>query len=177
MPYVRVVRQIRKPKPIGDGICELELTQGKVGLISEADAERVGVCNWRLATGKRDSYEYARGYPFGANNPALRLHKFILDTSELVDHVNRNGLDNRRENLRVVTVSQNHANRRMFKNKRVPFKGVSLCKNLYRATCNGIVIGTFLTAIEAAKAYDQAALHFGEYAATNASLGLLEAGK
>jgi hypothetical protein len=176
--YVRVKNPIRKPKPIGDGICELELTQGYVGLIDESDAEMVGVCNWRTAIGKRDSYAYARGFPFRGTNKAVRLHRFLLGTDDMVDHINRNGIDNRRCNLRVITQPQNMANRAVNKNKVVPFKGVVQQGNRFSATCRGTRLGTFSNAIEAALAYDAAAIRiFGEYAATNASLGLLESGK
>jgi len=174
--YVRVKNPIRKPRPIGDGVCELELTQGFVGLIDESDSEVVGVCSWRVAIGKRDSYAYVRGFPFRGTNKSVRLHKFLLGTDQMVDHINRNGLDNRRSNLRIITQSQNMANRKMHKNKTIPFKGVTAFGSRFSATCQGKRIGTFETAIEAALAYDAAAkVAFGEYAATNASLGLLEA--
>ena len=105
----------------------------------------------------------------------MRLHRYLLGFPDLqVDHIDRDTMNNRRSNLRVVTQSQNMANLGLRKGSKVPFKGVSINAGKYVATCNSVPVGTFPTAIQAALAYDAAAvIHFGEHAATNKSLGLL----
>jgi len=105
------------------------------------------------------------------------LHREILNVTEskcLVDHINGNKLDNRRANLRLATPSQNQANAKKSKNNTSGFKGVSwhassqkfqarLCFNRKL-----IALGLFKTAIEAAYAYNKAAvLYFGEFAKLN----------
>ena len=173
---VRAVKRIRKPKYIGDGICEVELTKGFVAWIDEQDAGIVGVCNWCVSFNARDQRPYVKGRPIQGSQKLVRLHRYLMGFPSMqVDHINLDTLDNRRANLRVVNQSQSNANRRPHKNKTVCFKGVSIRDSRYIATCNGLHVGTFQNAIEAAHAYDQAAIEqFGEYAATNASLGLYE---
>ena len=80
----------------------------------------------------------------------------------VVDHQNTNGLDNRYENLRLLTRTQNNANRRQFKSNRAGFKGVRSVGNgrfSAKITRNGLKthLGTFSTAEAAAAAYDMAA--------------------
>lgn len=88
-----------------------------------------------------------------------------------VDHVNRDGLDNRAANLRQATSRQNKANR-IVKNP-AGFRGVTPNGNRWVAQCWGY-LGSFATAREAAMAFDVAAIEkYGEFAKTNKSLGLL----
>lgn len=176
MPRAYVLSRRRAPKPIGDGICQLELSKGFVGLIDEADAEAVSVCNWCVSFNGKNPIPYVKGRPIAGSSRLVRLHRWLLGFPAMqIDHINQNTLDNRRCNLRICTQSENMANCGVRKNKQVKFKGVSLVGNFYVASCNAKVIGKFPSAIAAAKAYDLAAIkEFGEFARTNADLGLLD---
>lgn len=92
---------------------------------------------------------------------------------QIVDHINGNGLDNRRENLRLATARENALNSRPRKG-RSKFKGVyldTLRGNWYvqiRAKGRGRYVGSFWSELDAARAYNKAALeHYGEFARLN----------
>lgn len=119
----------------------------------------------------------ARG---GAKRRMLTMHRLILDAPPHmdVDHINHDGLDNRKANLRLCTSSQNSANQRPRKGGTSQYKGVSIARadmarsRPWRATLGfqgkRIIIGQFATEHEAALAYDAKAREvFGEFARLN----------
>jgi hypothetical protein len=153
---------------------EFALSKGYVALVDDEDAERVAaVMPWHSSN--CDGKVYARhSYVDQFDRPrSIALHTFLTGWS-LVDHVNGDGLDNRRENLRPATPSQNNANRRRSSVNSTGFKGVSLYKRTGRFRAylgiGGTIrhLGYFATADEAARVYDAAAVEvFGEYALLN----------
>ncbi len=104
------------------------------------------------------------------------LHRIIINAQngELVDHINRVRLDNRKSNLRLVTNSQNQWNKRINKNNKSGFKGVSFHakRRKWRAaiahTSKRIELGLFDTKQEAAIAYNNKAMElFKEFCCLN----------
>lgn len=104
------------------------------------------------------------------------LHRFLLQPGphELVDHINRNKLDNQKSNLRLCNSSQNNHNYSRPKNNTSGFKGVHWHKTNKRWTAKITIegknkhLGYFKDKVEAAKAYDKAALElFGKFASLN----------
>ena len=103
------------------------------------------------------------------------MHREIMKApkDKVVDHINRNGLDNRRENLRLVTVAQNNMNKSSA-NGTSKFKGVYFQRDIKRWRATITVnrykkhLGVHENEIEAARAYDAAAKkYFGEFAYLN----------
>lgn len=162
------------------GVRELPLTRGKVALVDEGDWERVSRFKWQAL--RADGGLWYAYHNFWKDGKAkhVALHRFILRIDQsnrpLVDHRNRNGLDCRRENLRLATQSQNLTNTRLSARNKSGYKGVSICKRTRKAPWLAQIrkdkklyyLGHYKTPQEAALAYDNAArkLH-GEFATLN----------
>ncbi len=118
---------------------------------------------------------YARGGD-PITKKRVYLHRYIFnitDTSIEVDHIDGNGLNNRRYNLRICEHRLNGKNKRKNKNKINGYKGVTKAsKNRFQAriTVDNVLIwiGSYKTQKEAAIAYNEAAVkHYGEFAKLN----------
>lgn len=116
-------------------------------------------------------YEYPK-------QTTIPMHRIIANTPKDMhtDHISGNTLDNRKENLRVVTNEQNCRNRGLNKNNTLGFKGVSYDGRRHHTPWTArigykmkrIYIGNYATKEEAARAYDEKAIElYGDYAALN----------
>jgi hypothetical protein len=100
-----------------------------------------------------------------------KLHRVLLKLSDPkihVDHVDGNGLNNQRSNLRIATHQQNMMNRSLFTTNKTGFKGVFKSESAFIASIRGnkkrIYLGSFKTAEEASEAYEKKAKElFGEF--------------
>lgn len=82
-------------------------------LIDTEDLEKVKKIKWYITVRKNKLYCYGTLRTNGEPTKKIALHKYLLDTTEIVDHINGNSLDNRKSNLRVVTAQQNSYNRKI----------------------------------------------------------------
>jgi len=127
---------------------------------------------------KKYSFSTSDGRPVTyMNGKLIRLHTLIMPEAEIVDHINMNTLDNRRENLRAATKSQNMANRSKTKKNTSGYKGVTKNRLKWKATIvvnyEIIALGTYETKEEAALMYDIAAKkYFGDFARLNFNLDI-----
>lgn len=160
----------------------ITLTQGKVALVDDVDYEFLGQWKWRALKANRKDLEcawYAIRTTARPNRKCIYMHREVLRLagfSEVPqgDHQDANGLNNQRLNLRPATSNQNHWNRRKRNGCSSQFKGVYWHKKtkkwVARIFCLGkyYFLGTFDDEMDAAKAYDTAAIQrFGEFANLN----------
>jgi hypothetical protein len=157
---------------------EIMLTQGKVALVDDADWPLVAGRKWYANSIGRVTYAstHIAGRP-------IHMHRLIMETPPgiVTDHRNGDGLDNRRINLRLCTTSQNLSNRRKRSCQTSRYKGVHCVLGCASWVSQITVarevhyLGSFSSEVEAALAYDRAAIEaFGEFALTNAMMGLLQ---
>jgi len=92
----------------------ITLTQGKVALIDDEDYEMINKYRWYAASSGIYKIFYAkRKYTKDGRPYWIYMHHFIIGKPQrgfVIDHINGNGLDNRRDNLRIVTPRQNVLN-------------------------------------------------------------------
>jgi hypothetical protein len=184
LPWEFKARSMAGGSPLEDRMIEsfalIPLTQGLFATVDLEDLERAKQFKWYPQRARRiDGSEriyVSRNIPARDGKKTMeKLHRFILNAAAGldVDHVNGDGLDNRKSNLRECSRSQNNGN----SNPRAgtsTFKGVSWHgqRNKWRAQirANGKRqhLGLFTNEVDAARAYDEAAIqHFGEFARLN----------
>ena len=163
----------------------MPLTQGQVAYIDDVDYEQVSQHKWfavKDTRGCRDTF-YARTKIHGK---AVSLHRFLvkeIPEGHVIDHIDRDPLNNCRENLRIVNKYQSSQNRKAWVRRDKQSTAQSSYKGVYgRFKSDGSIswravikknnkiynLGSFTTEEEAAQAYDTKAeeLH-GGYAVLN----------
>ena len=156
---------------IGD-IALVPVGRGRFAIVDKQDLDLVSNFSWSLHLNEGQSRRYAQSVNKAAK-ATIRLHQLIASPSpgEVVDHINGDGLDNRRANLRLCSMAENLRNS-VSRIGLSQYKGVS--KNQQGWTSHIFTngerydLGTFAEEVDAAIAYDLAALKlFGEFAGTN----------
>lgn len=149
----------------------IPLTQGKFAVIDDADAHLLAPYkSWYYHKNKnaKTGYAYATipgSWRKGKGCKIMALHRLIMGGTALIDHLDRDGLNNRRSNLRFASQSQNMHNNGLQKNNTLGVKGIHYnhrCpRKPWRARImvNGKMhsLGGYSTKEEAALAYNQAA--------------------
>ena len=150
---------------------EIPLTRGKVAIVDDDDFERMSKLKWKARRDRTGTW-YAERNTGDQKFNGIGMHRMILDTAApFIDHRNGDGLDNRRENLRPATHSQNQANRRRLPTNTSGYKGVTWNKKSakwqagIKVDGRSFHLGLHDTAQAAGDAYAAAAVrHFGEFA-------------
>lgn len=150
---------------------KIVLTKGQYAIVDDEDFEYLNQWKWFASKDHNTFYANRRH-----GKTIMQMHRLLMKPKkyEVVDHINRNGLDNRRINLRICSSKENIRSAPKHKKKTSQFKGVHLPsgRNKWRV---GIrvdgkrkFVGTFFSEIDAAKAYNNAAKkYFGRFAFLN----------
>ena len=157
----------------------IPLTRGEFAMVDDEDLHLVMSLHWQCHIDPKNGRKYAVTTLYNPKR-TVSMHRLILEHDlDHTDHHDGNGLNNQKENIRPATRTQNGQNRQLQVHS-AKFKGVQLDKrtghNWYsRIRIAGKLkhLGYFNSPVEAAKAYDVAALdNFGAFARTNKELGL-----
>lgn len=147
-------------------MAKINLPCGKTVLLDKEDYDILNKIKWHAT--KNYNKFYARSKTEGL------MHRLIIKNKKIVDHINGNGLDNRKENLRACTHRENIINTGLPSNNKSGYKGVHWSKNAKKWTSqiksHGKIhhLGLFTNKWLAAKAYNVAAVkYFGKFAYIN----------
>lgn len=148
---------------------ELKITCGYAALVDDEDFEELSKYNWQACP--RGKTVYVKRYAtVNGKETTVQMHRQILDAKkgEVIDHKNRNGLDNRRDNIRKVTRSQNQFNREVKHGTDSKYRGVKISnkgrtKNIrwqayIKINYKTIHLGIHDTEIQAAQAFNRAVI-------------------
>jgi len=172
-------KRCQPPKPPNDEIRYIPLTHGLYATVDAQDYERLSQYKWAAHFNQRSNIIYAARSSYYYENGRRRrrtilMHREIMNPPEgmVIDHINSNGLNNRRCNMRTCTQAQNIQNCRPRTDGKSRFIGVFPHQDKWKATiaCNGerFYLGTFDDEVEAARARDRKAVElFGKFARLN----------
>lgn len=172
--YQELTKKAAAKKYPENATCLIPLSQGKYALVDAEDYPKLARHKWSATRGKTTFYALRHV----GRNKKIMMHRDVMNPPDnlLVDHIDHNGLNNTKNNLRLATYHQNNVNRIKTRTNKCSskYKGVSLHKRdkLYHASicCNGkkYKLGSFKNETDAAKAYDKKARKlFCEFACLN----------
>jgi hypothetical protein len=148
---------------IEGNLAYIPLTRGFMAVVDAVDVPLVRGHCWTAGTRRRNVYAFRTiATPTGATT--LYMHRVLISPPPgmQVDHIDGDGLNNRRANLRIVTAAQNNCNIRLTARNRSGVKGVSWCSRDRKWQAHIMVnkksrgLGRFNTIEEAAAAYAEA---------------------
>lgn len=124
----KIVIRRTASQPDDPTVRHIALTQGKIAVVDAADYEELSKWNWFACLNPTSGHYYAKRNLFiDGKMTTLPMHTAIIGASpgRVPDHIDGDTLNNRRSNLRAATPTESCINRRIFKNNKTGFRGVS----------------------------------------------------
>lgn len=155
---------------------EIKLTQDKIAFVDDEESPRLSLFRWYANHERGRWYVRRQSRHESGKQVGIKLHREIVNAKpgQIVDHINGNGLDNRKENLRICNDSENQRNKRIGSSNKSGYKGVCWIssrgkwKVYVQVDKKRIHLGYFENLIDAALAYNQGAMkHHGVFAKLN----------
>ncbi len=151
---------------------EIKLTRNLFTQVDDEDFELLSKLKWNAKKGRNTFYAARHDYRPGIFDGTIFLHRLLLKVPKgfFIDHIDNNGLNNQKSNLRLCTPSQNGFNVKKYKTNTSGYKGIVSIKSgrwSARISINNkrINLGNFNTKEEAYKSYCEAAKKYrGEFA-------------
>lgn len=155
---------------------QIKLTKGLYALVDEDKFDLLNQHSWHASYQKKDDCYLAKTI---IDNKSISMHRFLLNITSAklrVLHINNNKLDNRKENLKVLSGNSFNSTKKMQRYNKTGYKGVTeitrkeMTKYKSQIMVNGkhINLGYYDTKEEAAREYNKAARkYFGELAYQN----------
>lgn len=149
------------------------LSRGQVAVIDASDVSLIAGRKWHAQRGPHTWYAAANETAPDGKRTLVRMHRLIIGAAPdvVVDHIDSNGLNCRRHNLRVATHAENMRNRRIGVNNTSGFKGVHWHRRKgqwmaqIRVDTRNVYLGMFTDPVEAHRAYCHAAVKYhGDFA-------------
>lgn len=154
------------------GTRAIPLTQDKFAIVDAADFDWLNQWKWYADEHRRTFYAARNSPSANGKHDTIKIHQLLAGKG--ADHIDGNGLNNTRANLRLATTSQNGCNRGAQANNKSGYKGVAWHKQRKKWRANirvggkQVHLGYFATPEEAALVYNKAAReYFGEFARLN----------
>lgn len=155
---------------------EIQLTRNQVALIDDEDFDLINQHKWFSVSPRQKNYRHTWYAACKIQGRHVTMHNLLLNPPKgsVADHIDHNGLNNRRTNIRISTTRENSWNTNKHKNCTSKFKGVSWNKEKSkwqaRICINGreTHLGWFHDEVLAANTYDFVACQFfGDFAKLN----------
>lgn len=165
-----VIERPKVKQPKNGSIRFIPLTKGKIAIVDADDYDWLSQYTWHTVANYGRFYAYRQ-----IKGKNIAMHRFIMKPADdlVVDHIDGNGLNNTRANLRICTQQQNVCN---CKGRGGESKYKGLCWDKYNKKWRAQIhynrenryLGVFEDEVEAAKEYDKEAVKlFGEFAYLN----------